>query len=60
MEIGSYVEVFWDSEQLESSEEEIVSFDKEGNPIIRDSDDQVYSTEICDGDVYVIPNWLHG
>jgi hypothetical protein len=59
MEIGNYVKVFWDSEQLESSEEEIVSFDKEGNPIIRDSDDQVYCTETENEDVYVIPNWLH-
>lgn len=59
MEIGNYVKVFWDSEKLDFSEEEIVSFDKEGNPIIRDSDDQVYSTETEDGEVYVIPNWLH-
>ena len=58
MEIGDYVNVYWDSEKEDSSEE-IVSFDKEGNPIIRDSDDQVYSTETEDGEVYVIPNWLH-
>jgi len=58
MNIGDYITVYWDCEKEDSSESEVVSIDGAGNPIIKDDDDQVYSTEVEDGDVFVIPNYV--
>jgi hypothetical protein len=61
MEIGRIIEVYFEDElDSEKVDVEIVSFDGEGNPIIRDDDDQIYSTYKNEyGDIIVVPNYLH-
>lgn len=61
MRIGQIIEVYFEDDfDAEAVEVEIVSFDGEGNPIIRDDDDQIYSTYKTEcGDIIVTPNWLH-
>ena len=62
MRIGQIIEVYFEDDfDAEAVEVEIVSFDGEGNPIIRDyDDDQIYSTYKNEyGDIIVTPNWLH-
>jgi hypothetical protein len=61
MKIGQIIEVYFEDDcDAEAVNVEIVSFDGESNPIIKDDDDQTYSTyKNENGDIIVTPNWLH-
>ena len=56
MEVGDVVEAYWDCEKEESSDVEIISIDSEGNPTIETENGEIHSTEIEDGEIFIIPN----